>query len=419
MNKDLVVISCPIDTYSGYGARSRDIVKSLLKLGKYDVKVLSQRWGNTSFGFLKDHNEQELLDTLINKVEQKPDIWIQITVPNEFQKIGSFNIGITAGIETTIAAANWIEGCNRMDLILTSSKHSQDVFKSSGFQKQDKAGNILGEVKLTTPIEVLFEGLDLNKYYKSSSTFNLDSINEQFCFLFVGHWLQGDFGQDRKNVGYMIKSFLETFKNKKQQPALILKTGMGPSSYMAQQEILNKINAVKNTVKGKLPNIYFIDGDLSDEEMNGLYNHKKVKAMVSLTKGEGFGRPLAEFSLIGKPILTTGWSGQMDFLDKQHAIIIGGKLTPIHPSAVQKDVLVPESKWFTPEDIEVAKGFKKIYKSYNSLLPLAKKLAHRNKSKFSLQDMTNKLESIFDNYVPDFPKKIELTLPKLNLPKLK
>ena len=49
---------------------------------------------------------------------------------------------------------------------------------------------------------------------------DLPEIKESFCFLFVGHWMQGAFGHDRKNVGLLVKSFLETFKNKQKQPAL-------------------------------------------------------------------------------------------------------------------------------------------------------------------------------------------------------
>lgn len=418
MDKISVIVSCPIDTYSGYGGRSRDLVKALLKLEKYDVKVLSQRWGNTSFGFLKDHNEDELQSIIIPKINSQPDVWIQITVPNEFQKIGKYNIGITAGIETTIAPAPWIEGCNRMDIILTSSSHSKEVLESSTYHKQDNAGNNVGDVKLHKPVQVLFEGLDLTKYFKTPSNFNLDGIKEDFCFLFVGHWLQGDFGQDRKNVGYMIKSFLETFKNKLKQPALILKTGMGPSSYMTQEEILIKIDNIRKTIKGSLPNIYFLDGDLSDEEINNLYNHPKVKAMVSLTKGEGYGRPLAEFAAIGKPIIASGWSGHTDFLDKNFTKLIGGTLTKLHKSAVQKDVLIEESSWFTPDDNEVGKAYKEVYKNYNKILPLAKKQSHKIKINFSFENMTEVLGKILNNNLPEFPKQIELKLPKLDLPKL-
>jgi hypothetical protein len=109
-------------------------------------------------------------------------------------------------------------------------------------------------------------------------------------------------------MGYTIKSFLETFKNKPKgkRPALILKVQAGSgTSIMDREELLNRIDAIRKTVKGDLPNIYLLHGEMSDAEMNELYNHGKVKAMISLTKGEGFGRPLLEFSLVNKPIIAS------------------------------------------------------------------------------------------------------------------
>jgi hypothetical protein len=126
--KKTCIISCPIDTYSGYGARSRDLAKALINLyPDWDIKLLSQRWGNTRFGYLLDHNESDLVSRLIGSFEGTPDVWIQITIPNEFKASGKYNIGITAGIETTVADYTWIQGCNRMNLVLVSSKHSKDV----------------------------------------------------------------------------------------------------------------------------------------------------------------------------------------------------------------------------------------------------------------------------------------------------
>mgnify|MGYP000680750988 CR=1 FL=1 len=61
MSKPRFVISSPFDTYSGYGARSRDIIKSIIQSNKYQVELLSQRWGDTSWGFCKDHPEWEFL----------------------------------------------------------------------------------------------------------------------------------------------------------------------------------------------------------------------------------------------------------------------------------------------------------------------------------------------------------------------
>lgn len=421
MEKTSIIVSCPIDTYSGYGARSRDFVKALLALKKYDVKVLGQRWGNTRFGYLEDHNEEELQSILIPNLTSKPDVWIQITVPNEFQKIGTYNIGVTAGIETTLVDPKWIEGVNRMDLVLTSSKHSANVFSNSKYNIEHKDSNALaGKLEVTTPVEVLFEGADISKYFPIKGKLpvteisnTLDSINESFCFLFVGHWLQGDFSEDRKNVGYLVKSFLETFKNKRNSPALILKTSRSTTSISDREAVLDKIEDIRKTVKGSLPNIYLLHGDVTDEEMNILYNHTKVKAMVCLTKGEGFGRPLLEFSLTNKPIIASGWSGQIDFLDRELSILIGGELKKVHPSAVVNNVILAESMWFSPDDEQVGKAYKTVIKDYKKYTTNAVKLGYRNRTQFTLGKMTEALEEIFNTRLPEFPKQVTLNLPKL------
>ena len=425
MSKLTVVVSCPLDTYSGYGARARDFVKALVDLDRYDIKVLSQRWGNTRFGYLIDHKEEDLRSLIVNKIDFKPDIWIQITVPNEFQKIGTYNIGVTAGIETTVCDASWIEGCNRMDLILTSSKHSKDVFLSTVYNRTDpKTNQPVGDLKLTTPVEILFEGADLSKYFvtrtdtKSEIVKSLDTIKEDFCYLVVGHWMQGDLGQDRKNIGYTIKAFLETFKNQPNTPALILKTHQATTSLMDQNRVLEKIDQIRKSVKGKLPNIYLLHGEITDAEMNQLYNHKKVKAMVSLTKGEGFGRPLLEFSLVNKPIIASGWSAQIDFLQRDFVGLVGGNLTKVHPSAAVKNVILAESNWFTPNDAEVFSAFKVIKKDYKKFSTLAKRQGHFSRTNFSYEGMVKLLGTILDNSVPNIPKQVELNLPKLDLPKL-
>jgi hypothetical protein len=201
MSKPVCVVSCPLDTYSGYGARSRDFLKSLIKTKgeEWDIKILSQRWGQTPFNAL-DINDQEeydlkqrIIGTLTMSINFKPDVWIQITVPNEFQPLGRYNIGVTAGIETTICDASWIEGINRMDIIFTSSEHSKKVFQSSTFEQKNQAGQTLNTIELKKPIEVLFEGANLNKYFKSDVITDFDihddlnTIKESFCYLFVGH----------------------------------------------------------------------------------------------------------------------------------------------------------------------------------------------------------------------------------------
>jgi hypothetical protein len=426
MSKPTLVVSCPIDTYSGYGARARDFVQSIIDTDKYEVKILSQRWGGTRFGYLKDHKNESLASRIIPQLTQQPDIWIQITVPNEFQKVGKYNIGLTAGIETTICDPSWIEGCNRMDLVIVSAQHAKKVFEDSKFNMQDSnTGQITGQLALSTKVEVLFEGADIEKYAPLAwpVTLDLSTIPEMFCFLTVGHWLQGAIGEDRKNIGYTIKAFLETFKNKKDQPALILKVQAGAgTSIMDREAVLDKIDAIRKTVKGKLPNIYVLHGEMSDAEVNELYNHGKVKAMISLTKGEGFGRPLLEFSLVNKPIIASGWSGHIDFLDNQYTKQIGGTLTNVHTSAVVDKMILAESQWFTPDDALVGKALKDVFEDYKPYKELAKRQGYKSRTEFSYDKMRETLDTLLTQYIPEFPKQVQLKLPqlkKIELPKLK
>ena len=428
MSKPYIVVSCPLDTYSGYGSRARDIVRALVNSEKYEVKCLFQRWGTTPFGFLKKDNseDQKLLNTEIKPpLTRAPDVWIQITVPNEFQKVGKFNIGITAGIETDICTPQFIEGCNRMDLILGSSNHTKTVFEKTIYDKKDKEGNLQGTVKLETKCEVLFEGLDLEKYFhialndlpKTELVTELDTIDENFCFLFVGHWLQGDIGEDRKNVGLLIKTFLETFKNKKAKPALILKTMSGPATIMDRDDMLKKIENIRKDISGTLPNIYFLHGEVEDEDMNHLYNHPKVKAMISLTKGEGFGRPLLEFTQSKKPLIVSNWSGHVDFLKSDFTSLVPGELKEIHPSAIQEGLLIEKSKWFHPDITFVSLLLKDYYNSFKPYEVKGKRLARHCMTNFSFQKMQEKLEEIMDE---NAPKKVEIKLPnikKISLPK--
>lgn len=433
------MISCPIDTYSGYGARSRDVVKAIIEMDKYDVKILPQRWGETSWGFLEEHEDWTFIKNYFfqpqpNQPIEKPDIWMQITIPNEFAPNGHYNIGMTAGIETTVAPADWVQGCNRMNLILGSSKHSIEVLKASAFEKKDdKTQQIVEHINFKPEVktDVLFEGFDESTYKKTNEVLDLPEIKESFCFLFVGHWMQGAFGHDRKNVGVLVKSFFETFKNKTgPTPALILKTTGGNSSYMDKYQILKKIKEIRESIKGKVPKIYLVHGDLTNEEMNELYNHPKVKCMVNITKGEGFGRPLLEFTQTKKPIIASGWSGHIDFLHPEMSILLPGMVNDTHPSS-QNKWIIPGSKWFDVDVIALNKALKDMYKNYKNWVVKAKQQGNYTKENFTYSKMKDKLDNILNELnikaapkraglnLPNLKKSSKMSLPKLNLPKLK
>jgi glycosyltransferase involved in cell wall biosynthesis len=431
MSKPLFIISSPFDTFSGYGARARDLIKAIIKLDKYEVKLMPQRWGETPWGFMDENPEWAFLKeyTLSSpQLPKQPEIWMQISVPNEFQPIGKYNIGVTAGIETTACSHEFLEGVNRMDLTLVSSNHAKKVFTDTKFEKiNQQTQQKEGIIELIKPVEVLFEGASTDIYkvldkVDTNQSFlkDINSIPESFAYLFVGHWMGGDLGEDRKNVGLLIKAFYELFKNKTKAPALILKTSSVGSSYIDREEIAKRVKMIRKTVKATtLPNIYLLHGEFTDEEMNTLYNHPKVKAMVNLTKGEGFGRPLLEFSLVKKPIITSGWSGHTDFLSSEFTCLLGGQLTPVHPSA-QNTMLLKDSLWFSVDQGQIGHYMKDVFENYKKYTDNANRQAYKSKTEFSWDKMKDKLDEILTKSLPEFPKEVKIKIPelkKIELPK--
>ena len=387
--KPTLVFQAPIATRSGYGDHARDLLHSLYKLDKFEIKVISTRWGNTPMDSLNYDNpfHKWIVDSIIPKVEQKPDIYIQVTVPNEFQPVGHYNIGITAAIETTHSPLDWVHGCNRMDLIIVPSEHSKKSLVDSVYNEADKqSGQLIAQHRIQKPVEVLFEGFNENFGTNDFQYVSeLDEIKEDFAFLFVGHWLRGDLGEDRKNVGMMIKTFAMAFKNEKVKPALVLKTSSAGFSILDREATIKKIREVLGKDYGQVP-IYLLHGDLTETEMNGLYAHPKVKAMLNFTKGEGFGRPLLEFSLTGKPIIVSGWSGHLDFL-KSGAVLLEGELKEVHESAADQ-FLLKEAKWFNVNISKALSTIKDVYKNYDKYKITSFQLGKQNKQNFSLGKMT-------------------------------
>ena len=423
MSKPLCLVTAPVQTRSGYGAHSRDICRSLIKLDKYEVHIMGVRWGNCPMNALNedDSNDKMLIDRLLKtpQLSKQPDLHIHIVIPNEFANLGKYNIGITAGLEMTLCPPTWLEGMNKMDLNIVPSNFVRDTMLGLSFDVNDKnTKQKKGELRVDKPVEVLFEGTDTTIFKKTKNISKelvdeMKNVKENFNFLYVGHWLQGKLGHDRKDTGMLVKVFLETFKNIENAPGLIMKSSGATFSILDREDILNRINQIKDTIKGDLPNIYLLHGDFTDDEMNELNNHPKVKAHVNITHGEGFGRPLLEATISEKPVIASNWSGHVDFLPKGLAVLLGGGLENVPKDSFPEDMYVEGSQWFTVNYSEASAVMKDMHKSYKKYTLNAKKLGIVNRSKFSLAAMTKQLGKILDKYVPEFPEEVELKLPKL------
>ena len=417
-------IMAPVETRSGYGDHSRDLITSLIEMDMFDIKVKSVKWGNTPMTGLdksrEDHMEIEKRLYWEQGLNVQPDVMIHIGVPNEFQNWGKFNVGITAGIETTQCSSEWLQGLNKMDMIIVPSEHSKNVFEKTIFERMDEnTGQKVGELKCEVPIHVLYEGVNTDIFKptkeKDQEVEEMMSKVKGDCFLMVGHWLKGEMGQDRKDISGLIKVFCETFKNQSRKPSLVLKTSGADFSHIDRREIRSKIQQVKGTISPQegLPDVYFIHGDLSEKQMNHLYNHSKVKAHISFTKGEGYGRPLAEASCSGKLVIAPKWSGHVDFLDPKFSILLTGQLTPVHDSAVWENVIEKGSSWFTVDYNVAATMIRNYYNNQKAYKSRGHKQSKHIQENFSLESMKKDFKELVKTQFPKTAKQIDIKLPDL------
>ena len=405
--KKTILITAPIFSVSGYGKKAKDIVSSLIKnySNEYDIKIIANSWGTNP-----NKIDSNLSQYIVKNIESSPEIYIHIGLPNEMKRHGTlYNILFTSSIETTVMDVTWIQGANQADLTIVPSEFAKRSLIDTVYINPDTKV----EVKFNRSVEVLFEGVDtdLFKILKQNEIVDIDlsQIKEKFCFLFVGQWTVGSFGNDRKNIGNLIKTFCDTFKSKIDKPALILKTNMGNFSKIDYYNCLNEIEAIKNQYCSKnSPNIYLLHGELSDVQMNQLYNHTKVKAFVSLTRGEGYNRVPSEFALVGKPIILPNYSGHLDYIVAGGVSLVSGDLVDVHHSALVPNTIIKGSKWFEPNLEHGSKIMKNVFENYGK--ELVEDLMSRHiKNNFSLDTMNQKLKQIFDEYVP---KIVEIKLPQ-------
>ena len=430
--KKQVLMCAPFNTRSGYGDHARSIFYSIMDREDLEIKCVDVRWGSTPRNHLDSSipKHKKLLDTFIDgkNIKVQPHIYIDIRILNQIQTPAKVNIGITAGVEADICSAEFVMGCNKMSLNLVTSNFTKETFMRSVYDKvDDKTKQSAGEVRISKPMEVLSEGIDTDIYKpipdlgKSDDPFKkeiYDLIKENFVYLHVGQWGKGGYGEDRKNISVMIKTFIQTFANQKNPPALLLKTNGADFSILDRKEIVDKIREIKDQFKelDSVPNIYLLHGDLTLEQMAILYNLPKIKAMLSCTHGEGFGRPLAEATCCDLPVIASSWSGQMDFLHPKQSTLIEGELKPIPKALIWKPIIVEPGKWFNVSEIDVVRKLRFFHKNHKKLKHQAKILGMNNRSKFSLTTMAKTFNKIIDNVltaIPETPKPVSLKLPKL------
>jgi len=383
----------PVLTRSGYGEQARFALRSLLtRTEVFDIYIEPTNWGKTNWIHEKSP-ETDLIKMLIDKRTKYQggfDASLQVTIPNEFEKLAPINIGYTAGIETTKIAPHWIEKSRIMDRIIVVSNHSKSIYENTHYNIQNEEKEIIGTLKNETPIyAVQYAVRDVE-----AEKIDLENITTKFNFLAVAQT------GPRKNLQQTVECFLQEFQNE-EDVGLILKTFSKNNSY---QDRRNTKQSIRNWLENKFPDrkcsVYMLHGNLTEQEMQGLYQHEKVKAFITTTHGEGFGLPIFEAAINELPIIAPAWSGQNDFLYMPVVNKVSGKkkitplftkisyeLKPIPKEAVWDGVLQKDSMWCYPKDKSVVKALRSVYSGYSYHLKNAELLSQMIKEKFDPERM--------------------------------
>ena len=375
--KKKIFVRGPVLSQSGYGEQSRFALRALRsREDLFDIYIQPINWGQTGWVWedteFRQWMDKRILDTqiLLQQKHLYPDISLQITIPNEFQKLCPINIGYTAGIETTKVSPEWLQKGNDMNKILVVSQHAKDSYVNTAAQAQNQQTGEIIPYKLETPVEVVWENTPFERESEEIPGFE---PRHDFNFLCVSQM------GPRKNLENTIKWFVEEFID--QEVGLILKTNLRSNCRMDKEAVESQLKAILNVYPDRKCSVSLLHGDLSNKQMRALYTHDKVKAMVNISHGEGFGLPLFEAARYCLPIITIGWSGQVDFLSDKY-LKVKHELKPIGESAHWKGVLEPDSQWAYADQGSFKMALRTMHKKYDEFVGQAEELQDYVDTKF-------------------------------------
>jgi len=402
-----VVVRGPALSQSGYGEHTRFVLRSLRsKPELFDVYLLNTPWGATSWVW-EDNEERRWIDQTLQKTieygQQRGqfDISLQVTIPNEWEKMAPVNIGVTAGTETTKIAPVWIEKSMQMDKVIVVSEHAKYGFDNTEYQAQNTQTGENFIAKVECPIHVI--GYPVKE--TSPEKIKIDLKND-FNFLTIGTWIP------RKNLQNTIKWFVEEFYD--QEIGLVIKTSLAKNCLVDREHSYSRLKQLLEEYGDRKCNVYLLHGDMTEQEMTGLYQHPKIKALVSLAHGEGFGLPLFEAAYNALPVVSPAWGGQCDFLympEKKVSKMMTDSATadrikkpklkpmftmvpydikPIQEEAHWEGVLQADSQWCFAKEWAYKKALRSIVKDNGSAKSKAKKLQKYVKEKFSEEEQYRK-----------------------------
>ncbi len=366
-----VLFRAPALSLSGYGTHARQIFR-WLKDRDIDLTVDLTPWGITSWHVNPDA-EGGLIGEIMKRTgnpKKTPDVTISLQLPNEWQPVsGAINVGMSAIVETDRCLPAWVDACNRMDRVIVPSRFSESVLRASG--------------KLTVDTRVVHESFP-DEILKIDTGLELPEVKTPVNFLMVGQVTGMKPDLDRKNLFYAVKWFCEEFSGRN-DVSLIIKTNLGTNSSYHRNQLNSIFGAVLKEVRkgNQFPLVHLVNGEMTTQEMAQLYRSKKIKALITLTRGEGFGLPILEAAASDLPVICVDWSGHMDFMGLGKHISIQHSLVEIPQERVDGSIFIKGSKWAQANEADFKKKVRKFYASYETPRKWAIDLGKTVREKFS------------------------------------